>query len=104
MSKKKHKFDLAAMVHLGLLQEGQWLYFVSDPAQKAQLVKQAHHEFKLQVNKECVTLHAFVQNALGTEPPDHATKWVRTEQGQIVFDLWRAAAAEDEENAGKRAA
>jgi hypothetical protein len=90
VSKKKHKFDLTHLVHAGSLKDGQTLYFVSDPSQTCKLAKQPNGEFKVTVNKETMTLHAFAQKCLGQEPPDHATKWVRTEAGKSVFDLWHA--------------
>jgi len=90
VSKKKHKFDLTHLVHTGALKEGQTLFYVSDPKHVCKIVKQPNGEFKVKVGAETITVHAFAQKCLGTEPPDHATKWLRTESGQILFDLWHA--------------
>lgn len=92
MSKKK-KFDLTKLVHEGLLKDGQVLYFVSDPAKTCKIAKQPNHEFKVTVGPKFVdttTVHAFAQTCLGQEPPDHAAKWMRTEDGKTLYDLWHA--------------
>ena len=90
MSKKKNKFDLTALVHQGDLKEGQTLFFVSDPKKTCKITKQPNNEYKVVCEKETVTIHAFAQKCLGQEPPDHATKWVRTEGGRSLYDLWHA--------------
>lgn len=88
MSKKKNKFDLGSLIHDGLLKDGQTLFYVSNPSKKCKIAKQPNGEFKLQTDKEAMTVHAFAQWCLGQEPPGHASKWLRTEQGKILFDLW----------------
>ena len=93
MSKKKGKFDLTSLVHQDYLKDGQTLYFVSDPSKTCKITKQPNHDFKVVVDKETMTIHAFAQKCLGQEPPDHAAKWVRTEKGQTLYDLWHAGDA-----------
>ncbi len=94
MSKKKNKFDLTSLVHQGYLKDGQSIYFVSDPKKTAKLSKQPNGEYKVIVGSggtaETMTVHAFAQKCLGQEPPDHASKWFRTEGGKTLFDLWHA--------------
>jgi hypothetical protein len=90
VSKKKNKFDLTHLVHEGVLKEGQTLFYVSDPSKSCVVTKQPSHEFKVTVGAETLTIHAFAQRCLGTEPPDHATKWIRTESGKTLYDLWHA--------------
>src|SRR5882757_8062898 len=90
MSKKKNKFDLSHFVHDGSLKDGQKLVFVSDPTKFCTISKQPNNEYKVKVGAETMTIHAFAQKCLGQDPPDHATKWVRTENGKILFDLWHS--------------
>jgi hypothetical protein len=90
MSKKKNKFDLTHLVHDGVLKDGQTLFFVSDPSKTCKIAKQPNNEYKVVVDKETTTIHAFAVKCLGQEPPDHAAKWVRTEAGKSLFDLWHA--------------
>lgn len=90
MSKKKNKFDLTHLVHQGYLKDGQKLFFVSDPSKTCQVAKQPNGEYKVTVGKETTTVHALAQKYLGQEPPDHASKWFRTEQGKTLFDIWHA--------------
>jgi hypothetical protein len=88
MSKKKNKFDLGHLVHDGWLKDGQTLLFVSDPSKTCVVTRQPNGEYKVTVAREVMTLHAFAQKCLGQEPPDHASKWFRTEKGETLFDLW----------------
>lgn len=88
MSKKKNKFDLTHLVHAGLVKEGQALFYVSDSSHSCKIEKQPNGEFKVRVAKEVMTVHAFAQKCLGQDPPDHASKWIRTESGKTLFDLW----------------
>ena len=88
MSKKGKKFDLTHIVHQGYLKDGQLLYFVSDPSKTCKVAKQPNGEFKVMVGKETMTIHAFAQQCLGTEPPDHASKWFRDEKGKTLYDYW----------------
>jgi len=90
VSKKKKKFDLTHLVHDGSLKDGQTLFYVSDPSKTCVIAKQPNGEYKVTVSKETMTVHAFAQKCLGQEPPDHAAKWLRTENGKSLFDLWHA--------------
>lgn len=90
MSKKKKKFDLTSLVHQGQLNAGQTLYFVSDPSKTCQVAKQPNGEYKVTVGEDTLTIHAFAEKCLGTEPPVHASKWLRTESGTTLYDLWHA--------------
>ena len=88
MGKKKHKFDLTALVHDGYIKEGQTLFFVSDPKVTCVVQKQPNHEFKVFAFGETMTLHAFSTKCLGMDPPDHASKWVRDDHNKSLFDYW----------------
>lgn len=90
MSKKKGKFDLTHLVTSGYINEGQELYFVSNPKQNCRVQKQPNGEYKVIANGETMTVHAFATKCLGMDPPDHATKWLRNEKGATLFDLWHA--------------
>ena len=90
MSKKKGKFDLTEFVKNGTLKDGQDLYFVSNPKQTCKVTKQPNGEFKVFTAGETMTIHAFATKCLGVDPPDHATKWVRTEKGVTLYDIWHA--------------
>ena len=89
MSRKK-KFDLTHMVHLGMLKDGETLQYVSDPKMTCKIAKQPNGDFKVTVGAETMTVHAFAQKCLGQDPPDHASKWLKTQNGKILFDLWHA--------------
>ena len=88
MSKKKGKFDLTGLVSNGYLNEGQELYFVSNPKQSCRITKQPNGEYKVVATGETMTVHAFATKCLGMDPPDHAAKWIRNEKGATLFDLW----------------
>ncbi len=90
MSKKKHKFDLTHLVRDGFVKEGELLFFVSDPSKTCKVTKQPNGEYKVLAKGETVTVHAFAQTCLGTEPPDHASKWFRNEKGVTLYDMWHA--------------
>ena len=90
MSKKKNKFDLTHLVHEGYLKDGQQLFFVSDPKKSCKVAKQPNGEYKVIVGKETLTVHAFAQQCLGQDPPDHASKWFRREDGKTLYELWHA--------------
>ncbi len=91
MSKKRNKFDLTHLVHQGSLSDGQVLHFVSDPSKTCRISKQPNGEFKVIVGKDTVmTIHAFAQQCLGQDPPDHASKWFRTQAGRTLFELWHS--------------
>ena len=87
---KKNKFDLTHLVRTNIVKEGETLFFVSDPEKTCQVVKMPNNEFKVKFGKEVITVHAFAQHCLGTEPPNHATVWVRTAQNKTLYDLWHA--------------
>ena len=90
MSKKKGKFDLTHLVHNGCIKEGETFYFVSNPNMTFQTVKQPNGEFKIQTADGVTTVHAFAQKCLGTEPPEHASRWFRNAQGVTLYQLWQA--------------
>ena len=91
MSKKKNKFDLTYLVHQGSLKEGETLFFVSDPSKTCQLLKLPNGEFKVTgPDGKPTTIHAFAQFCLGTEPPEHASRWLRTGGGKTLYELWHA--------------
>jgi len=95
VSKKKNKFDLTHLVQQGDLKDGQTLFFVSDPKKTCKVAKQPNGEFKVIADKETLTIHAFSQRCLGQDPPDHASKWFRTDGGKSLFDLWHAGDMSD---------
>lgn len=90
MSKKKNKFDLSTLVQQGDLKDGQTLYYVSDPSKTCKITKQPNGEYKVIAAGQTTTIHAFAQTCLGTEPPNHATQWVRTEGGKSLYEIWHA--------------
>lgn len=94
MTAKKHKFDLTSLVHKDYLKDGETLYFVSDPSKTCRVMKQPNGEYKVKVEENKVvsvmTIHAFAQACLQTEPPDHASRWVRTSTGKTLYELWHA--------------
>ncbi len=85
---KKNKFDLTWMVHHGYLKDGDTLQFVSDKTKTCKVAKQPNGEFKVKGFNETMTLHAFAQRCLDTDPPIHASKWVCRTDGKILYDLW----------------
>lgn len=87
---KKQKFDLSHIVHDGLLKEGEKIFFVSDPKVFGIVSKHPSGEFKIKYNGELITVHMLAQKALGMDPPDHASKWFRAENGKMLFDIWQA--------------
>jgi hypothetical protein len=88
VSKKKNKFDLTHLVHDGVIKNGETLFFVSDPGKICVVTMQPNHEYKVMVGKEVTTLHAYAQQLLGQEPPDHAAKWFRTAKNKTLFEIW----------------
>ena len=68
--------------------------YVSDPSKTCKVTKQPNGEYKVTVGAETLTVHTFAQKCLGQEPPDHASKWVRTEAGKTLFDLWHTEDSE----------
>lgn len=96
MSKKKNKFDLTSLVHEGVVKEGETLYFLSDPKMSCVVKKMPSHEFKLEHAKEIFTVHAITQKFLGQEPPDHACRWLRNNNGKTLYELWQNTLAQEE--------
>lgn len=86
---KKNKFDLGNLVKAGYIKEGEKLFFVSDPAQFCTVKRMPNHEYKVENKAEIFTVHAIAQKFLGTEPPDHACRWLRTEKGATLYELWQ---------------
>ena len=95
MSKKNRKFDLTHLVHEGFLKEGQTLLYVTDPTKTCKVMKQPNGEFKVKTGIEIMTIHQFAEKCLGEQPPDHATKWLKTESGQTLHELWHIKDYED---------
>lgn len=91
MSKKKNKFDLTNLVRDGAVKEGETLYFISNPSLSCTVKKMPDHEYKLEYKKEIFTVHAMSQKFLGTEPPDHACRWLRNANGKTLYELWQAS-------------
>jgi|GEM_PF-465988 len=90
MSKKKGKFDLTKLVHEGVLKENEVLHFVSDPSKTCTVFKHPSGEFKVKTEEgSFTTIHAFAQQCLGQEPPEHASRWFANTQGQTVYELWQ---------------
>jgi len=90
MSKKKNKFDLTHLVHDGFVKEGDTFYFVSDPKMTCVVKKMPNHEYKVACGKEFLTIHAAAVKFLGQEPPEHATRWLRTQNGKTLYELWQS--------------
>lgn len=86
---KKNKFDLTVLVKDGFAKEGEKFYFVSDPKFFCTVKKMPNHEYKVEYKKETHTIHHIAQVFLGTEPPDHASKWLRNEAGKTMYELWQ---------------
>lgn len=94
---KKNKFDLTALVNHGRLKDGETLYFVSDPSKSAVIAKQPNHEYKLRLGKEeILTVHACSTKFLGTECPDHASRWLRNAGGKTLYELWQMDISKEE--------
>ena len=95
MSKKKNKFDLTHLVKDGFVKEGETLFFVSDPKFSCVVKKMPDHEFKVTFKGEVLTIHAAAQKFLGTEPPDHASRWLRNNDGKTLYELWQYTLMEE---------
>lgn len=96
MSKKKNKFDLTHLVSDGVVKEGETLFFVSDPKMSCVVKKLHGHECKVEFKKEIFTIHAMAVKFLGTEPPDHACRWLRNANGKTLYELWQNTLAMEE--------
>lgn len=89
---KKGKFNLTNLVQKGYLNDGQTLCFVSDPSKTCQIMKQPGGEYKVGTTEgEITTIHGFATDCLKTDPPGHASKWLRTEGGTTLYDVWQQA-------------
>ena len=86
---KKNKFDLTHLVHNGFVKENDKIYFVSDPKMFATVCKHPSGEYKVKFQNEVMTVHAVAQRCLGQDPPDHASKWFKIENGKTLYDLWQ---------------
>jgi hypothetical protein len=95
MSKKKNKFDLSHLVHDGFVKEGDTLFFVSDPAMTCVVKKMPNHEYKVECKTEIMTIHQVAVKFLGQEPPDHACRWLRTNNGKTLYELWQNTLMEE---------
>ncbi len=95
MSKKKGKFDLTGLVHDGFLKDGEKIFFVSNPDLFATVQKQPNNEYKILTKDGTTTVHAFATKCLGTEPPDHASRWFQNAKKETLYQLWQSA--EDEQ-------
>jgi len=83
------EFSLTNLVHEGHLQQGQTLYFVSGMGQKRCTIEEQGKDYQLIDGAGmAVSAQAFVTECMGTDPVDHPTKWIRTEDGKLLFDLW----------------
>ncbi|MBS1958583.1 MAG: hypothetical protein JST80_03845 [Bdellovibrionales bacterium] len=91
MAKKKGKFDLTQLVKDGFIKEGETLSFVSDPSKTCIVFKMPNNEFKVKtVDGATTTIHAFAQSCLGQEPPEHAARWVKGQNGKTLYEIWHA--------------
>ena len=86
---KKQKFDLGTLIKAGYLKEGDHLYFVSNEDFTCVVEKNHGHEYKLKQGSQTYTVHALCEEWLGTEPPGHASKWLRNDEGKTLYDLWQ---------------
>jgi hypothetical protein len=93
---KKHKFDLTTLVRHGHVKAGETLFFISNPAFTCTIKMMPNHEYKVEHKAEIYTVHAMSQKFLGTESPDHASKWLRTQKGTTLYDLWQQDLAQEE--------
>ena len=91
---KKGKFDLGEMVAERRLWAGQEVFFVANPKLSAKVIYTEDYSHKgswlLQREDRRMSVHQFACICLGMDPPDHATKWLRTESGTTLYDLWHA--------------
>jgi len=86
---RKNKFNLAQLLQDGLVKESQKIIFVSDPTKFCTVKKMPNGDCKLETKKGETTVHHFAQECLGQDPPDHAAKWLRTENGVTLYELWQ---------------
>lgn len=89
MSKKKGKFDLTRLVHDGYVKDGETFFFVSNPAFSATVQKQPSGEFKFFTVDGVTTVHAFATKCLGTECPDHASRWFKNSKNDTLYQIWQ---------------
>jgi hypothetical protein len=95
MSRKGNKFDLAHIVQAGVVQDGETLFFVSDPAKAGAVTKTPNGDYKLDCEGDVVSIHAAAQKFLGQEPPNHASQWLRNGGGKTLYQLWQNQTAEE---------
>jgi hypothetical protein len=95
MSKKKNKFDLTQLVKEGVLSNGETLFFVSDPKQSCKIKMMPNHEYKVEYNGETFTVHAICHKFLGSEPPEHASRWLRNDKGKTLYEIWQKSIDEE---------
>ncbi len=96
---KKNKFDLTHLVRGGYLSEGETLYFLSDPKFCCTIKKMPNHEYKVEFKEETFTIHAMAEKFLGQEPPGHASRWLRTNSGKTLYEIWQADIGGEQEAA-----
>lgn len=86
---RKNKFDLKDLVHKEYIKEGEWLFFVSDPSKKCQVIKMPNGDYKVTgFDGKPTTVHAFAQACLSQDPPEHASRWLRNEKGKTLYEIW----------------
>jgi hypothetical protein len=86
---KKNKFDFSHLVSDKFIKDGEKISFVSDSNFFGFVTKQPNGEYKVKFNNETTTLHAVATKLLGMEPPDHASKWFKAENGKTLYELWQ---------------
>jgi hypothetical protein len=92
---KKNKFDLTHLVRDGIVKEGETLFFVSDPKYSCVVKKMPNHEYKVAIKEEILTIHAVAQKFLAAEPPGHACRWLRNNDGKTLYELWQNSLMEE---------
>jgi hypothetical protein len=92
---KKQKFDLAQLVQAGIVSDGETVYFVSDPAKAGAITRQSNGDYKLRCDGDALSIHAAAQRFLGQEPPNHASQWLRTQNGKTLYELWQSTLNHD---------
>ena len=96
MSKKKGKFDLTRLVHDGFVKDGETFFFVSNPSMNCKVVKQPTGESTVSTADGITTVHAVAVKCLGTEPPEHASRWFRNEKGHTFYEIWQSSEEQDQ--------
>ena len=91
---KKNKFDLTSLVKTGFVSEGETLFFVSNPDCSCIIEKSTSNDFKVKHGTQIYSVHAICEEWLGSEPPGHASKWIRNADGKTLYDLWQLSLEE----------